>query len=89
MPDKESKPVNIPVLRDVVIPVTANANANKANVVAVEPSLLNATLQAEIDTIINQARTDFEATIAQLQKEMQQRVKRELNELHVQLTTDD
>ena len=85
MADSESSEPKIPVLKDVVVPVTAN----EASSAAAEPSLLSSTLQAEIDAIIIQARADFEATIAQLQVEMQQRVEQELNELHVQLTADD
>jgi len=85
MADSESSEPKIPVLKDVVVPVTAN----EAGSAAAEPSLLSSTLQAEIDAIIIQARADFEATIAQLQVEMQQRVEQELSELHLQLTADD
>jgi len=85
MSDPESPEMNIPVLKDVVVPVATN----DVSTTSTEPSLLTSTLQAEIDTIINQARADFEATITQLQKEMQLRVERELSELHVQLTSDD
>ncbi len=88
MSNNESKQVNIPVLRDVVVPVIPSETRETSTAQA-EPSLLTSTLQDEIDTIILQARADFEATIAHLQKEMQQRVERELNELHVQLTSDD
>jgi len=87
MANSESSEPKIPILKDVVIPVTPG-DASTATATA-QPSLLTSTLQAEIDAIINQARADFEATIAQLQAEMQQRVERELNELHVQLTSDD
>jgi len=85
MANSESSEPKIPVLKDVVIPVTPG----DASTTTAQPSLLTSTLQAEIDAIINQARADFEATITQLQTEMQQRVERELNELHVQLTSDD
>ena len=88
MSDTEHSEINIPVLKDVVVPVTANATSEVATI-PVEPSLLSSTLQGEIDAIIFQARADFEAAMAQLQKEMQARVERELSELHVQLTTDD
>ncbi len=87
MPDNQSLEENIPVLKDVVVPVVKEATSPAP--AEPGPSLLSSTLQAEIDAIINQARADFEATIAQLQKEMQQRVERELNELHIQLTSDD
>jgi hypothetical protein len=87
MADNHSSEPKIPVLKDVVIAVTPG-DASPATAIA-QPSLLSSTLQAEIDAIIIQARADFEATIAQLQLEMQQRVERELNELHVQLTSDD
>jgi len=88
MSNNESKPVNIPVLRDVVVPVAASETRETSTIPA-EPPLLTSTLQDEIDTIILQARADFEAAIAHLQEEMQQRVKRELNELHIQFTSDD
>ncbi len=85
MSDNPSKPMNIPVLRDVVVPVATS----QTSTIPPAPSLLTSTLQEEIDTIIVQARADFEAAIAHLQEEMQQRVEREINELHVQLTPDD
>ena len=85
MADSDPSEPKIPVLKDVVVPVTAN----EVGRAAAEPSLLSSTLQAEIDAIIIQARADFEATIAQLQVEMQQRVEQELSELHLQLTADD
>jgi len=85
MANNEPSEPKIPVLKDVVIAVTPG----DASPAPAQPSLLSSTLQAEIDAIIIQARADFEATIAQLQEEMQQRVERELNELHVQLTSDD
>ncbi|MBL1261243.1 MAG: hypothetical protein COB33_011995 [Thiotrichaceae bacterium] len=88
MQDNESKQVNIPVLRDVVVPVTTSNTRETSTTPPVAPSLLTSTLQEEINIIINQARVDFEATMAQLQDEIQQRVERELNDLHVQLTSD-
>ena len=83
--------MNIPVLRDVVVPVTTSETRETSTIPAepAEPPLLTSTLQDKIDTIILQARADFEAAIAHLQEEMQQRVKRELNELHIQFTSDD
>ncbi len=93
MSDNESKELNIPVLKDVVIPVVQSTKASTTidanDPLTPEPSLLSSTLQTEIDTIISQAQADFDATIAQLLEEMQQRVERELGELHVQLTSDD
>jgi len=88
MADNEPSEMNIPVLKDVVVPVMAN-EAPEASAILPERSLLTSTLQDEIDVIILQARADFEATIAQLQEQMQQRVERELSELHIQLTSDD
>jgi len=85
MADNQSSEPKIPVLKDVVIAATSGDTSNAT----AQPSLLSSTLQAEIDAIINQARADFEATIAQLQVEMQQRVEQELSELHIQLTADD
>ena len=89
MPDNQPQKQNIPVLKEVVVPVMKEEVSSAPPPVEPEPSLLSSTLQAEIDAIINQARADFEGAIAQLQKEMRQRVERELNELHVQLTSDD
>ncbi|MCF6323748.1 MAG: hypothetical protein L3J89_05410 [Gammaproteobacteria bacterium] len=88
MSDNQSKPVNIPVLRDVVVPVVASETRETSTIPAEQP-LPASTLQDGIDTIIVQARADFETAIAHLQEEMQQRVERELNELHSQLTPDD
>ncbi len=97
MSDQEQNDTRIPVLKDMVVPVTqtttskAVADANLSEQVTEEPppSLLSSTLQAEVDAIIEKARADFDATIAQALHEMQQRIERELSELHVQLTSDN
>lgn len=99
MSDQEQDDRRIPVLKDVVVPVSQTTAATEtdaqgtqpeAQIIAVSsPSLLSSTLQAEVDAIIEKARADFDATIAQALSEMQQRIERELSELHVQLTSDN
>lgn len=87
MSDKAPGDNEIPVLQDVVVPVSQVESKAEANEVT-EPSLLSSTLQQEVEAIINRARADFDATIEQALKEMQQRVERELNELHIHLTKE-
>jgi len=105
MSDQEQDDSRIPVLKDVVVPVsqttvaTTDTDAHSdvhsgaqsdTQIAAVSsPTLLSSTLQAEVDAIIEKARADFDATIAQALSEMQQHIERELSELHVQLTSDN
>lgn len=93
MSDQEQDDSRIPVLKDVVVPVsqttTAVTETDAQSETVSSPSLLSSTLQAEVDAIIEKARADFDATIAQALSEMQQRIERELSELHVQLTSDN
>ncbi len=97
MSNQEQNNSRIPVLKDMVVPVSqptastaeADANLNKQVTEVSSPSLLSSTLQAEVDAIIEKARADFDATIAQALSDMQRRIERELSELHVQLTSDN
>lgn len=91
MPDKESGKIEIPVLRDVVVPVDHSATTpdnkpNQPRPVDNDATLLSSTLQQEVEAIITRARADFDATIERAVREMQQRVEKELDELHIHLT---
>jgi len=89
MPDQPADDIEIPVLKDMVVPVTpTEAQPEKAKPASAADNTHAATLQAEVDHIIERARSDFDKTIAEALTEMQARIERELGELHIKTPGD-